>query len=172
MSEKRKERMVFQYNDGGRKETRKGHTGDCVARSIVIASGKPYEEVYAVLAKGNANERVTKRTRVDSQTGKETASHGINTTRKWFKDQMKEWGFEWTACMGIGTGCKVHLVKGELPMGRLVVLLSKHLTAVIDGVINDTGDPQRENVLRNDDGTKHFAYRCVYGYWEYKGTVV
>jgi hypothetical protein len=55
--------------------------------------------------------------------------------------------------MFIGQGCKVHLREGELPMGRLVVNLSKHFTAVIDGVVYDTHDPTR-------DGT-----RCVYGYW-------
>ncbi len=38
-------------------------------------------------------------------------------------------------------------------MGRLIVSVSKHMTAVIDGVIHDTHNPSR-------DGT-----RCVYGYW-------
>ena len=55
--------------------------------------------------------------------------------------------------MGIGTGCKVHLRKDELPMGRIIVALSKHYAAVIDGVVHDTHDPSRS-------GT-----RCVYGYW-------
>ena len=41
-------------------------------------------------------------------------------------------------------------------MGRLVVSLSRHWTAVIDGVIFDTHDPSRR-------GT-----RCVYGYWLFK----
>jgi hypothetical protein len=38
-------------------------------------------------------------------------------------------------------------------MGRLVVAVSKHYTAVIDGVIHDTHNPQRE------------GKRCVYGYF-------
>jgi hypothetical protein len=59
--------------------------------------------------------------------------------------------------MGIGTGCKVHLRDGELPMGRLIVKVSKHVVAVIDGVINDTHDPSR-------NGT-----RCVYGYYTKEG---
>lgn len=45
----------------------------------------------------------------------------------------------------------------ELPPGRLVVSVSKHLTAVVDGVIHDRYDPSR-------DGT-----RCVYGYWRSHG---
>jgi len=59
--------------------------------------------------------------------------------------------------MFIGSGCRVHLRSKELPMGTLIVSVSKHLTTVIDGVINDTHDCSR-------DGT-----RCVYGYWYRKG---
>jgi hypothetical protein len=55
--------------------------------------------------------------------------------------------------MAIGSGCTVHLRDGELPQGRLIVAVSKHIVTVIDGVIRDTHDPSR-------DGT-----RCVYGYW-------
>jgi len=43
--------------------------------------------------------------------------------------------------MAIGSRCKVHLADGELPPGRLVVSVSKHYAAVIDGVIHDTHDP-------------------------------
>ena len=56
--------------------------------------------------------------------------------------------------MQIGSGCTVHLRDGELPMGRLLVSVSKHLVAVIDGVIHDLSDPSR-------NGT-----RCVYGFWQ------
>lgn len=138
--------MEFIFDDGGRSETRKGFTGDCVCRSVAIASGLPYEQVYSLLAEGNSKERRAKRGR--------SASHGIHVTRKWFKDTMRKLGFEWVPTMFIGQGCKVHLRKEELPSGRLVVSVSSHYTSVIDGVIHDTWDPQR-------DGT-----RCVYGYWK------
>jgi len=46
-----------------------------------------------------------------------------------------------------------------------VVSVSKHYTAVIDGVINDTWNPQRETYEVNADGTRHVSRRCVYGYW-------
>lgn len=55
--------------------------------------------------------------------------------------------------MLIGRGCKVHLRKDELPNGRLIVKVSKHLTTVIDGIIHDDFDCSRR-------GT-----RCVYGYF-------
>ena len=56
--------------------------------------------------------------------------------------------------MFIGQGCKIHLRQGELPMGKLIVSVSRHLVAVINGTINDTYDCSRD------------ATRCVYGYWQ------
>lgn len=144
--------ITFQFNDGGRAEAGfKGFAGDCVCRAIAIAADLPYKEVYKALAEGNATERKTRRTAKSS--GKRSARNGISTTRKWFKDYMESLGFKWVATMGIATGCKVHLREDELPSGRLVVALSKHYAAVVDGVLNDTYDSSR-------DGT-----RCVYGYW-------
>lgn len=58
--------------------------------------------------------------------------------------------------MQIGIGGKVHLRAGELLPGRVIVSLSKHYTAVIDGVIHDTHNP--------DCGGK----RLVYGYWRHE----
>ena len=66
---------------------------------------------------------------------------------------MQHYGFKWKSCMGIGTGCQVHLRKEELPSGTIICKLSGHIVCVKNGVINDTFDCSR-------DGT-----RCVYGYW-------
>lgn len=145
----------FLYNDGGRLEAGfKGKAGDCVCRAIAIATGKPYAEVYAELSNGNATQRKGKHE--SKSTGKRSASLGIATSREWFKKYMRSLGFVWTATMKIGQGCKVHLRADELPKGRLVVAVSKHYVAVIDGVINDTHDCDR-------DGS-----RCVYGYYTLK----
>lgn len=142
----------YVYNDSGRAAAgRKGSAGDCVARSVAIASGRPYAEVYARLAAGMGSQRVTHKTKRRGA----TASHGVNVKRKWFKDYMAELGAVWVPTMTIGSGCKVHLNARELPAGRLVVSVSRHYTAVIDGVINDIYDPRR------DTG------RCVYGYWRF-----
>jgi len=147
--------MDFIYDDGGRAAAGfKGHAGDCVARSVAVASGRPYAEVYAVLAAGMGSQRATART------GRKPASarNGVSVGRKWFRDYMSELGFVWTPTMSIGSGTTVHLRAGELPAGRHVVRVTKHCTAVIDGVIRDTHDPSR-------DGT-----RAVYGYWTYNPT--
>lgn len=152
--------MKFVYDDGGRAAAGfKGHAGDCVCRAIAIASGRPYLEVYNALATGNARQRIT---RHRAAAGKRTARNGINTGRKWFREYMASLGFEWTPTMSIGSGCTVHLHDGELPAGRLVVAVSRHYTAVIDGDIHDTHDPQRE-IFWVGGG---ISRRCVYGYWK------
>lgn len=143
--------MKWINSDGGRSAAGfKGSAGDCVVRAVAIASGRPYAEVYAALSDGCMGQRLTKRSRQKS-----SARNGVNVTRKWFKEYMQSIGFVWVPTMTIGSGCRVHLKDGELPHGRIVVSVSKHYTAVIDGVIHDTHDPQREGV------------RCVYGYWKH-----
>ena len=139
--------MNYQYDDGGRSEAGyKGETGDCVTRALAIATGKPYQEVYSTINALAVSERHGKRKR-----GISSARTGVykNTTRKY----LVSLGWHWTPTMFIGQGCKVHLRADELPMGRLIVSVSHHTVALIDGVIHDTHDPSR-------NGT-----RCVYGYW-------
>lgn len=182
--------MKFIYDDGGRKLAgRKGDTGDCVTRAVAIATGLPYAEVYDSVAKGNGTQRRSMR---DTKASSHTASRGINVRRKWFKDYMVALGWKWTPTMSIGTGCKVHLRTDELPTGRLIVSVSKHYTSIIDGVIHDTYDPQREeewlepdcgqelqknqrrlgpydptkqNTVGGGHGIATTRGRCVYGYW-------
>jgi hypothetical protein len=143
----------FVVDDGGRAAAGfKGEANDCVCRAVAIASGRPYAEVYRRLAEGNAKQRITKRTPL-AVAGLRSARHGINTGRKWFNEYMTELGFEWVPTMRIGQGCRVHLRADELPPGRIICTVSRHVVAVIDGVIHDIHDCAR-------GGT-----RCVYGYW-------
>lgn len=168
----------FIRDDGGRAAAGfKGTAGDCVARAVAIASGQDYAGVYKALAAGMGAQRKTTRT------GKQpkSARSGIYTKRKWFKDYMAALGFRWVPTMAIGTGCTVHLTADELPMGRIVVAVSGHYTAMIDGIIHDTYDPRRSkswsfeqdvgqelkpNQGRNPNGVwTEIGGRCVYGYW-------
>ena len=84
-----------------------------------------------------------------------------NTERK----VMELLGWKWIPTMKIGQGCKVHLQEDELPKGRLVVSLSRHFTAVIDGVIHDTFDPNDRGVWVDAYGNNITTNRCVYGYY-------
>lgn len=141
--------MPFVYDDGGRAGAgyRGTAAGDCVCRAAAIVTGRPYQEIYDLINELGKAERITRnyKWRSAARTGVRHA-----TTRK----VMEQLGLEWTPTMFIGSGTTVHLTPGELPTGRLIANCSKHITAVIDGVVHDTYDPSR-------DGT-----RCVYGYWK------
>lgn len=140
--------MKWVNDDGGRAAAGfKGSAGDCVCRSIAIATGKPYQEVYDALNTLAKSERWTGRRKGRNS----SARDGVykETIRRY----MASIGWKWTPTMQIGKGCTVHLNESELPPGRLVVSVSKHETAVIDGVIHDTHDPSRG------------GSRCVYGYY-------
>jgi hypothetical protein len=140
---------VWVYNDGGRAAAGfKGDTGDCVTRAIAIATQLPYQEIYDLVNEEAQRERPGSKRRKGKRSSART---GV------FKDTkrrvLERLGWTWTPTMQIGQGCTVHLRADELPAGRLVVGVSRHSVAVIDGIIHDTHDPSR-------DGT-----RCVYGYW-------
>lgn len=138
--------MEWVYDDGGRSRYFKGEAGDCVCRAIAIATGKDYKEVYDDINRLAKSERKGKRKR-----GISSARNGVypQTERK----LMAEYGWEWVPTMQVGQGCRVHLRADELPSGPLVVSVSRHTVAVLDGVIHDLSDCSR-------DGT-----RCVYGYY-------
>jgi hypothetical protein len=151
-------RLPFVQDDDGRHAARfipSGDVGDCVARSIATASGRNYTEVWEALALGMARQRRSKRTH-PAYYGMRSASYGIHVNRKWFKYYMHELGFEWVQAMRIGQKRRVRLQPNDLPMGRLVVSVSRHYTAVIDGVIHDTYPPGQQ---------------VVFGYWRFTGTV-
>jgi len=127
---------IFNHNDGGRKNYFKGTAGDCVVRSITIATDLDYKKVYDDLFALNGG----------------SPRDGVH--KKIYHDYILGLGFDWVPTMTIGSGCKVHLHHSELPKGVLITRLSGHLCAVIDGCINDIYDCSRD------------GKRCVYGYYE------
>lgn len=142
---------AFIYNDGGRAAAGfRAQASDCVARAAAIAAQVPYLDVYQMLHELASAERPRKG-RNGKRRNRSNPREGVfkSTTRK----LMAALGFTWVPTMTIGSGCRVHLRASELPAGRIIVQLSRHVCAVIDGVVHDTYDPSRE-------GT-----RCVYGYW-------
>jgi len=174
--------MKYVFDDGGRQAAGyRGFTGDCVTRSIAIAMGLPYQEVYDEMAAIHQSIVAAKSGYLVS--GPRTARNGIDTRSARFRAWMYKRGWAWHPTMQVGSGCKVHLQADELPAGRLIVSLSKHYTAVIDGVIHDTYDPNDRGAtiypigfpqeklpksarpLSNGNGWCYEPKRCVYGYW-------
>jgi len=151
---KSRQTFPFQLNDGGREKAGfKGGAGDCVVRSIAIAAKLPYIQVYEDLRKANASYAELRSDRLARRLNSKGSSPRNGNHRNVFHDYILGLGFEWFPTMKIGAGCQVHLRSDELPNGILIVKVSKHLTAIVDGVIQDTHDPSR-------GGT-----RCVYGYY-------
>lgn len=140
--------MTWVYDDGGRKAAGyKGEADDCTTRAIAIATGLSYQAAYDLVNEAGRTERKSK-----NRKGRGSARTGIyaQTIRR----MLAKLGWQWTPTMHIGSGCKVHLRADELPDGNLIVAVSKHTVAVIDGVVHDTHDSTRE------------GRRCVYGYWK------
>jgi hypothetical protein len=128
--------MKFQFNDGGRAAAGyKGEVSDCVVRAISIATGRCYDAVYAELFSLNRRRNPGK-----------ASPRNAGTHRKTVHKYLASLGWQWTPTMKIGSWCKVHLRADELPSGRLIVSLSRHIVAVIDGVINDTHDQSRDGL--------------------------
>ena len=139
--------VQFVYDDGGRSAAGfKGTAGDCAVRAVAIATKKTYQDAYDLINRHSKNEKPSKRRR-----GKSSSRTGVHTVT--FHKVMEELGWRWTPTMQIGSGCTVHVREDELPTGRLILNLSKHYAAFLDGALHDTYNGSR-------NGT-----RCVYGYW-------
>jgi hypothetical protein len=124
-------KMKYIKSDGARAAAGfDGKARDCVCRAIAIASGRDYRTIWNDLATATAK-----------QSGgikrKASADHGINTQRKWFKDYMKRLGFRWLPTRK----SKIKFCVADIPAhGRLVVMLSRHSAAVLDGSYHDADD--------------------------------
>jgi hypothetical protein len=139
--------MQFHYNDGGRAAAGyKGVVGDCFVRALTIAGQYDYQEIYDLVNSMAVGERRGKRKRYVS-----SARNGVYRICQ--RKVMNHLDWTWVPTMFIGSGCNIHLRDTELPSGRLVVCISRHFVAVINGVINDLDNCSR-------DGS-----RCVYGYY-------
>jgi hypothetical protein len=135
------------HDDGGRKAAGfKGEAGDCATRAIAIATGHEYRQVYdrlnVIIKAAPLGGRIWK---------KSSARTGV--FREHVDAYLGEHGWAWVPTMQIGQGCTVHARPDELPKGRVVLRMSKHFAAAVDGVVHDTFESTR-------GGT-----RCVYGYW-------
>jgi hypothetical protein len=148
----------FVYDDGGRAAAGfKGETGDCACRAIAIATGKPYREVFDGLNGLCALLAVSRNGRpASSETG--IPDHVIHL-------YLSPLGWQWTSTddhathpylSSVGWNANstkaLRLHRWDLPTGRLVVSVRKHLVTVIDHVVHDNREHWR-------------GRRIVHGYW-------
>ncbi|TWU42281.1 DUF2786 domain-containing protein [Novipirellula artificiosorum] len=129
--------MEFVWNDGGRSGSGfVGLTGDCVTRSIAVATGTSYRDIYRDL--GEASNK--------------TPRNGVHTTVA--TEYLKKLGWRFTPGRGRGFS------SAWLPKGVVIAHLGLkhgrfggHFCTLIDHVIHDTWNPSE------DDGY------LVEGYW-------
>jgi len=108
--------MQFKYNDGGRSRyTNIPSKHDCAVRAVAIATGEDYQTIYAEL-----------RIMFPS-----LESEGVNVGSLAFTDYMKQKGFVYVSG---------HTDMSVIPHGNVIASTMGHLTAIIDGVINDVRD--------------------------------
>lgn len=143
--------MILIRDDGGRAAAGfQGKAGDCAVRSIAIATGRPYLEVYEAL-------RDLIRAHHRPRRGRKVTSPRDGVPMPIIHRYLSFRGWRWVPTMFIGSGTKIHLRDGELPEHTLIVRCSRHLTVTVAGTIHDTHDPSRG------------GSRAVYGYWEKPG---
>ena len=127
--------IPFNHNDGGRKDAGyKGFTSDCVIRSISIVSGIPYKKVYRELQK-----------RQKAWFG--NSFHKQSVRKGTFQDvwgkYIKELGFERILPTRDGW-------RGDwesLPKGELLIHVNRHVSTVLNNVINDVWNPAARDIL-------------------------
>ena len=89
--------LPLQINDGGRAAAGyKGKAGDCVVRSIAIATGIAYAEVYEDLYKENEEFRNTSRTKLARSLQQKNDSPRSGTHRVVLKKYLQKLGWKWT----------------------------------------------------------------------------
>jgi hypothetical protein len=152
---KKRGRCRWVRNDGGRRAAGYDNAGDrggCVPRAIAIASGLPYREVLDALTLATSRyvkipqswiARWIKRSRHGR--GWDPAQGCYDTI---YGNYLKSIGWQYTPVDG-----RLHLRADEVPPGRLIIRVHRHLVAVIDGVIHDTHD------------SGFAGQRPVIGYW-------
>lgn len=152
----RNKALPLVIDDGGRAAAGyKGVCGDCVVRSVAIASQRPYKDVYREIAEINL---ITRKTKTRKTVGKKTARYGVYTDAPPFTRYMQSIGWAWVGMPSGRNSTPVFFRRGNLPGGRIIVSIQSHYCAVIDGVIHDTHDG-------SDNGNA-----IVLGYWVREST--
>jgi hypothetical protein len=128
-------RCEWKLNDGGRADAGyEGREGDCVIRAISVATEKPYSEVREALLASAARYAKRYPRSTEAEFIKRSRKGGYNVHGA-YRGYLKSLGWQYTEPKET-----VYLRADMLPRGRLVVLVSRHAVAVIDGVIHDNWD--------------------------------
>ena len=153
------------YDDGGRAAAGfRGRSGDCAVRALAIAGGLGYVEAKDLLedcaeAFSLGRSREARRQAARPRGGRSLAA---GTFTPIMAAAMKRVGWDWVNLRGAAAGSSVGypLLDDDTcrQIGRGVLNVRKHFTAVVGGVIRDTFHPGFYA-----DGTERRL--AVYGVW-------
>jgi hypothetical protein len=145
----------YVYDDGGRAAL--AHVfprhGGCVARAIAIATGKKYYEVHNDLGALCAlywNDPALRFSHLGGCHHQQPPSPDGGIPDHITRLYLGTLHWQWTSTN------KARLHRCDMPMGRIIVSVSKHLVALIDHVVHDTYDHWK-------------GKRPVHGYYCIKG---
>ncbi len=135
---------MLMINDGGRSAAGfRGLTGDCVTRSIAIATDQPYIIVYEKI--NELSKRFAKRFK------KSAARTGVE--KKVYSRYLRSQGWERVSLTKQRGVPRARVGECELPNGALILDMYHHVSCMVDGVIHDTFD---------------VSGQVVFGYWRKK----
>jgi hypothetical protein len=130
--------LKFVYDDGGREASGVNTEADdlfgCVCRAITIASQRPYREVFDDLRKIGWFPGVARK-----DASGQLHPH-LEDEAERIEKYLGERGWTWVQTKWPGQPGPP-LCIGTLPGGRLIVRVSHHLAAVIDGELHDINSP-------------------------------
>jgi hypothetical protein len=127
-------------DDGGRPD-REGGNGACVPTAIAIATKKPYGKVLAAL-RAATRQYVKRYPRSNASRWIRRSRNGRGLDPEYgcydqiYHRYLQSLGWQYTST----EGQKVRLRADELPPGRLIVRVHRHLCAVINGVVREPVD--------------------------------
>ena len=154
--------VLVHITDGGHRAAGMRGKGKkaCVPRAIAIALDLDYRETHDALEAAQQEWATTGRTSKAKRRaeGRTIAKGGVH--KPVYEAFLEERGWRHVPLMSVGKQRERNPRFSDLPTtGTIIANVSRHLCAVVDGVIHDTHDPTR-------GGT-----RTVYGYWIKGGEV-
>ena len=119
--------------------TKQGEDKDCVVRAITNVTGLPYDEVHAVLKKHGRKDRHGTYYQTSLAAMKELGFVGIPTTQDYWARNLKS---------AVAGKRSLNQVLKDLPMGKFVVYVRGHATALVNGKIIDTFDQSKQKPVK------------------------
>ena len=129
--------LEFHYNDGERKDAGfRGMTGDCLFRAIAIATGLPYLDVYSNVSSTMKNHGYRASGNAYLQT-RALRKPGMLPVRAVQSLVLMDYGF---AKVPLPPGPRPTYAQAFQQYGTCIVSTKGHVTALMDGALQDTFD--------------------------------